>query len=334
MISTFGRGFISVTGVAARTVLFAAVLALLPAQAASARPVADFTFSPASPLTGETVTFTSQSTGIDQPERWDLDGDRICDDAIGPTARRSYSTAGVYSVTLCVSDTSGQTASQAQNVPVGNRLPVAAFNYAPGNPMSGDTISLTSISADPDGPITSQAWDLDGDGVFDDGTGAVAFLPASHAGNFPIALRVTDRDGATAVATATIDVAERPPGAITPFPVVSVFSSISSEGTRLEQLVIRAPDGARVKIRCRGGGCPFDRLVRIANVEVHASKIIRIRRFAKHRLRPGAIVQIWVMKRGQIGKYTRFRIRRGKPPARADRCLMPGAKRPVLCPGS
>ena len=315
-----------------RTALLAAVLALLPAQAVSANPVASFTFSPASPMTGEMVSFTSQSSGVDQPERWDLDGDRICDDASGPTARRSYPTAGTYLVTLCVSDSSGQTASQALNVPVGNRPPVAAFTYAPGAPLSGDTLSLTSISADPDGPITSQAWDLDGDGVFDDATGSTASLAFPLAGRFPVALRVTDRDGAATMAFATIPVAQRPPDAITPFPVVSMVSSISSEGTRLEQLVIRAPDGARVKIRCRGGGCPFHRLTRMAKVEALASKVIRIRRFARHRLRPGAVVQIWVTKRGEIGKYTRFRIRSGKPPARADRCLMPGVKRPVRCP--
>jgi len=34
-----------------------------------------------------------------------------------------------------------------------------------------------------------------------------------------------------------------------------------------------------------------------------------------------------------VGKFTRFRIRRGKAPLRADRCLVPGSSRPVACPG-
>jgi hypothetical protein len=317
-----------------------AVLLVAP-HAAHANPIASFTFSPQFPLTGEDVTFTSESTGVVEPQRWDLDGDRVCDDATGPTAHRSFATAGTYLVTLCVSDGNGQSGSQGLNVPVQNRPPVAAFTYAPSAPLAGDTVSLTSISADPDGPITSQAWDLNNDGVFDDAYGATALLSLPLAGSFPVRLRVTDRDGADSVAVTTITVGERPPDAITPFPVVSMVSVVSAEGTRLEQLVISAPDGARIRIRCRGHGCPFQRLTRMATVtrpatrvQALVSKRVRIRAFARHTLRPGAVVQIWVTKRGEIGKYTRFRIRKGKPPSRADRCLPPGARRPMRCPAS
>jgi hypothetical protein len=38
-----------------------------------------------------------------------------------------------------------------------------------------------------------------------------------------------------------------------------------------------------------------------------------------------------VRQAGKIGKYTRFLIRAGKPPARIDRCLIPGRRRPVRC---
>ena len=58
-----------------------------------------------------------------------------------------------------------------------------------------------------------------------------------------------------------------------------------------------------------------------------------MRRFAHRVLRPGAVLQIRVTKAGTIGKYTRLRIRRGRPPNRIDRCLVPGGKRPVHCPG-
>jgi hypothetical protein len=57
-----------------------------------------------------------------------------------------------------------------------------------------------------------------------------------------------------------------------------------------------------------------------------------VRRFARRLLRPGAYIQIYVTKRGAIGKYTRVRIRRGRPPSRVDRCLLPGSTRPARCP--
>jgi len=91
--------------------------------------------------------------------------------------------------------------------------------------------------------------------------------------------------------------------------------------------VVRAPVGARVEVDCRGRGCPFKKVIRRAR-----SEVIRIRRFSQRVLRPDAVVEIWVTKSGEVGKYTRFRIRKGRPPSRVDRCLPPGAKRPTPCP--
>jgi hypothetical protein len=139
-------------------------------------------------------------------------------------------------------------------------------------------------------------------------------------------LLVTDRDGAASAVTVAIPVRARPPEAISPFPVVRIVGSFGSLGIRIEQLVITAPKGARVEIRCRGRGCPFKRLIRKARPQT-----VRVRRFGRRVLRPGAVVQVWVTMPGEIGKYTRLRIRKGKRPTRVDRCLMPGSKRPTRC---
>jgi len=48
--------------------------------------VASFNFSPPEPLTLETVTFTSTSSG--GTESWDLDGDGACNGATGAIAQR------------------------------------------------------------------------------------------------------------------------------------------------------------------------------------------------------------------------------------------------------
>jgi hypothetical protein len=310
-------------------VAFALVLAVL-APPARAGPVAQFTFSPSSPLTSEQVTFTSTSSGVTS-QSWDLDGDRICDDATGPSAQWSYPTAAVYKVTLCVGDDAGQQGSQTLNITVGNRPPAAAFTYAPLAPLAGDRVLLASISADPDGPIASQRWDLEGDMAFDDGTGPTAEVSFPAAGQYPLRLLVTDRDGATAIASATITVRERPAEPISPFPLVSMLAAVGDQGTTIRELVVRAPAGARVRIRCRGRGCPFRSFGQKADAQVRSARILRIHRFGKHLLRPGTVIEIRVTKRGEVGKYTRFLIRRGRPPKRTDLCLAPGSMRPARC---
>jgi hypothetical protein len=40
----------------------------------------------------------------------------------------------------------------------------------------------------------------------------------------------------------------------------------------------------------------------------------------ERRLRAGTTLTIYVVKQGFMGKYTRFKIRKGKPPTRIDRC--------------
>jgi PKD domain len=304
----------------------AAMFLAIGAAPAEAVPLASFSFSPAAPFTGEPVEFVSTSSGVTAPQKWDLDGDRVCDDATGPTAVRSFWPAGVYAVTLCVTDGIDD-ATVTRRFTVQNRAPAAGIVYAPHAPMSGDTISLASTSADPDGPLVSLDWDLDADGQFDDAHGATASVTFGAPGVHTVGLLVTDRDRAAGAAVVDIPVRERPPESISPFPLVRVAGSFGEEGIRIDQLIVTAPEGARVEIRCRGRGCPFKKLVREAG-----SETVRVRRFKRRLLRPGAVVQVWITRPGEIGKYTRFRIRKGKRPTRVDRCLLPGSMRPAPCP--
>jgi len=304
----------------------AAMLLALAPQGAPAAPLDLFTWSPAAPFTSDQVTFVSNYASAGASQTWDLDEDRLCDDATGPTARWSFWPARVYAVTLCISE-GPSSATSTQRFTVQNRPPAAAITYAPLSPMSGDSVTLASTSADPDGPLVSQDWDLDGDGGFDDWSGPTASVTFSAAGSHQVGLRVTDRDGAASATAVTIAVREPPVHALSPFPVVRIVGSFGTPGIRIEQLVITAPDGARIEIQCRGRGCPFKKLVRKAR-----PRTVRVRRFARRILRPGAVVQVWVTRPGEIGKYTRLRIRRGQRPTRVDRCLMPGSTRPARCP--
>ncbi|HZO58502.1 MAG TPA: PKD domain-containing protein [Solirubrobacterales bacterium] len=304
-----------------------AMLVVAPGAARGA-PVASFTFAPATPLTGELVTFTSTSTGT-TTQAWDFeDDDRVCDDASGATVQHSFAAAGTFAVTLCVADGAGSSGSQTQPVPVANRSPVAGFNYAPDAPLPGESVVLTSFSADPDGPLVSQAWDLDNDGSFDDGQGPSASVSFAAPGEYLVKLLVADRDGAAGLAQRAISVQAPVAQFMRPFPVVRVIGAVGRHGTRIREIRLTAPLGSRVEVFCRGGGCPRTS----ARRDARAARTLRIRRFARRLLRPGAVVQISVTKAGAIGKYMRLRIRRGRSPSRIDRCLMPGGERPVRCP--
>jgi hypothetical protein len=304
-------------------------LALSCQPAGAAQPEPFFTWSPPSPTTNQTVTFSSDLTGVSLS--WALDPDLVCNDGTGPTVQRAFPLAGSYWIRLCVSD-GNQSWHNTQLITISNQPPVPAFTYSPGSPLTGERLTFASISADPDGPIVSQAWDLDADGAFDDAAGPTAEWSFADAGDHLVRLQVTDRDGAVAVAQLTVAVGERPAALLRPFPIVRMTASLTNRGTRIRELVVNAPDGARVQVRCGGRHCPFRSFARTADVKARAAGTVHIRRLARYVLRPGTLIEIRVTKRGEVGKYTRFKIRKEKPPLRVDRCLPPGSRRPAPCP--
>jgi glucose/arabinose dehydrogenase/PKD repeat protein len=96
-----------------------------------------------------------------------------------------------------------------------NQPPVAV---ADANPTSG-TAPLNvafdgSASSDPDGDTLTHAWDLDGDGAFDDGAAATASFTYSQPGNYTARLRVTDPSGASGTDTVPISAGNTPPTAV------------------------------------------------------------------------------------------------------------------------
>jgi hypothetical protein len=63
------------------------------------------------------------------------------------------------------------------------------------------------------------------------------------------------------------------------------------------------------------------------------AKPIEFPRFERS-LPAGVTLEIRVAKSGEVGKYTSFAIRRGKPPKRRDSCLDPGGVKPIPCPST
>jgi PKD repeat protein len=217
--------------------------------------------------------------------------------------------------------------------PLPNASPGATFSFAPATPRAGDLVTFVSGSADPDGTLTDQTWDLDGDGQFNDATGPIARRSFSTAGNYTVSLRVTDDRGAFAVTSQMVGVAGsrvRGTTARSPRlnPTVRIRGVVGSRAVRIRRLTVEAASGSTIVVRCSGSSCPY----REASTQSSSSSsVVRFRRFEKS-LRFGTVIRIMVTKSGRLGRYTRFRLVRGDGPQREDRCLRYGSTRPIRCP--
>jgi hypothetical protein len=144
-----------------------------------------------------------------------------------------------------------------------NQRPSASFTFSPENPRTGETVRFTSSSCDPDGRLWSQAWDLDGDGAYDDAEGPVATTVFSGAGSHIVGLQITSIDDATSAQRRTVVVdtpyaLPRPDTArtLSPFPVVTLGGRLTTGGVSIRLLSVQAPLCSLVRVSCRGGGCP------------------------------------------------------------------------------
>lgn len=327
-----------------------ACLLAAPARGAPPTLVASFGFAPSTPLSQQTVTFNSTSVATGGGNsiagyRWDLDGDGLfeTDTGTNPSAARSYAQPGPVTVSLQVTSTKGGVVVASRVVNVGNRLPKSSFTFAPAAPAVYEPVTFTSTATDPEGRIADLSWDLNGDGVYDNGSGPTVLRTFDRPGSYVIGLRVTDSAGGTGFLVRTISVAsgvgsltqpKASPGLrlLNPFPVVRIAGRLTSRGTRVRLLRVEAPRGTQIAITCSGPRCPFARQVRVAGSApgARAARRIRVRRLERL-LRPGVVVSVFVTSPDAIGKYTRFRIRRHKAPARVDKCLRPGSSSPVSC---
>ena len=221
----------------------------------------------------------------------------------------------------------------------GEDRPAASFAFTPESPTVGATVTFTSTSQpSPGASIAEFAWDLDGQGGFDDFNGAMASWSFSELGTHTVRLRVRQDNGKQSVATREVVVVPPPPPPpgpsppasaplmMSPFPVTRIMGTVLPRGARVRILSVRAPLGARIRARCRGTACPVSSVTRTST-----TSIVRLRRFER-RLRAGTRLGIFVRKGNTIGKYTRFVIRAGAPPRRLDLCLYPGRARPSPCP--
>ena len=111
-------------------------------------------------------------------------------------------------------DDAGNVTSSATRSFTELQPPTAALVIAPNPALPGRSVTFdASKSSDPNGQITDVAWDLDGDGSFETGTGTSLVSSKSYATptTVRVQVRVTDSGSNTAVAAGTLVVTAVPP---------------------------------------------------------------------------------------------------------------------------
>ncbi len=173
-------------------------------------PVAVITASTLTGVAPETISFSGLSSfdpngGAITNFQWTFsDGGT----ASGALTQHTFLTAGVFTVTLKVTSSSGLFASSVAHVSIRqNLIPVANFTGVV-QTINGFTLDVdASSSQDADGSITNYLWNF-GDGQT--ATGVQVHHTYAGPGQYAVTLTVTDNKGATASLTKNFDVRDIP----------------------------------------------------------------------------------------------------------------------------
>jgi hypothetical protein len=185
-------------------------------------PVPSFNPSSTALITGQNVTLTISATDPDGTVTaikvaW---GDGTIDSLSGTATSdtHSYGSTGTstsksFTITVNATDNSGSTGKYSSPVTVSDRPPVITFASSPASVSTGQTVTVSITSSDPDGTISSTTVDW-GDGTIDPLPGAPQrdthqYTSTGSAGSktFIIAITVKDNSGSTsAQSTSTVSV--------------------------------------------------------------------------------------------------------------------------------
>jgi PKD repeat protein len=236
---------------------------------------------------------------------------------------RTYQTAGPRSVSLRVTDSSGEAVVVPKSFRVGSNIrPEASFRFSPRNPKVGEQIEFTSTSDDADDRIAKHEWDFNRDGRYD-AQGRVVTRSFSGPGRKLVVLRVTDSRGAVETSSQTVSVQRKT--LKSPVDVKRSLGYIREDwGVRLVVLYVKVPARTTVKVTCKGRGCPSGTFTK-------RSKAKRAKlRFDKLRgsVRAGAKITVISTRKGHVPAYDTYLVRAGnRSPLLREGCKPPGSKR-------
>jgi hypothetical protein len=179
---------------------------------------------PSAAIDGETSVRTGErarlnATASADPDgrvatyEWDLDGDGAAE-RTGRSVAVAFEDDGTYPVTLTVVDDDGATDTHTRTVTVENRAPRGRATVTETAPTVDQSVTFEAVDLrDPDGTVSSVAWDLDGDGTYE-ARGSNVETAFAEPGPRTVRLRVTDDDGASNTTTVDIDVNAPPTPAL------------------------------------------------------------------------------------------------------------------------
>jgi hypothetical protein len=191
-----------------------------------------------------------------------------------------------------------------------------------GRDGDGDGVSPPADCDDSDARVRPGRTDVPGNGIDEDCDGGDAPPLAVVASSSGPAVALP-APASPPAAPATVPASPR---FLRPFPMTRVRGLLVARGVRIRLITVHGPANMRVRVRCSGWGCP-ERLR-----GVRRGSAVRFGAF-RGTLAPGAVLEIWATRTGSVGKYTRFKVRRGRMPLRRDLCVAPGRSRPVSCAG-
>ena len=181
-------------------------------------PTATYTYTPNPVIRGEPVPPSAQAPPIPRG------ASTACGGTSAGTARSRPkgatvtttfpATRGPFRVDLVVTDRDGGSTVASSVITPGNLSPSATVSVSEATPFSGQAVLFTSSAFDRDG-VVPYAWDLDGDGAFDDATGPTASATFAAAGRNVVRLRVTDDDDASVTVEQEVIVRHRVPAYMT-----------------------------------------------------------------------------------------------------------------------
>jgi len=181
-------------------------------------PTSKFTFSPSSPGVNQDVFFNASSSTPGSAAHsitaynWDF-GDGST--ATGQTTSHAYGRSGTFTVTLVVTDDTGQQGTSSATVTVSGASSqiVADFTFSPTDPSTGQTVNFDATPSSSPSTITTYVWDFgDGSRCGTAGTGFAA-CPGSDkkpthafatANTFVVRLTITDSASRSATTTKNV----------------------------------------------------------------------------------------------------------------------------------
>lgn len=179
-----------------------------PSQPSTNRPpLADFSYIPQDPTDLDLISFRDLST---DPDGWVVDWLWNFGDGATSTNQHPghhYTTNGIYTIRLTVTDDMDATHTITQDITVLNVPPTASFTTLPAIPHTvNQTITLNSTSTDPDGTIINWTWNLEENIT---AYGEKITHTYTHDGLVNVTLTVIDDDGDTDTTTLPLTIQKK-----------------------------------------------------------------------------------------------------------------------------